>query len=194
MCNRNVCAIGFIFIPNFAKMTKADCFELGYITRPHGLDGRLAVVFDVDQPSLYQDVGAILLELKGQLVPYVVKSVQFMANKIVVKFEDINHIDQAEPLKGTKLFLPLEKLPELVEGQFYYHDLIGYEVHDLDEGYLGKVSLIYNLPGQDLLAVDHKGTEVMVPINDDIIKKIDHETKTVHTELPGGLLEVYLQP
>jgi 16S rRNA processing protein RimM len=175
-------------------MTKADCFELGYIARTHGLDGRLAVVFDVDDPSVYANIGALLLEIKGELVPYVVTSLQFMANKIVAKFEDVNHIDQAEPLKGTRLFLPLEKLPALNEGQFYYHDLIGYELHDNEEGNVGVVKLIYNMPGQDLLAVEHKGVEVLVPINDDILKRIDHAAKIIHADLPGGLLDIYLQP
>jgi 16S rRNA processing protein RimM len=175
-------------------MTKADCFELGYITRPHGLDGRLAVVLDVDNPTDYKDTKVVLLEIKGQLVPYTIQSLHFMPNKIVAKFENIDHIDQAETLKSIKMFLPLDKLPKLDEGQFYYHDLIGYDLHDTEEGNVGQIKLIYYMPGQDLLAVAHKGVEVLVPITDEIVLRVDHEAKVVYADLPAGLLDVYLQP
>jgi hypothetical protein len=46
----------------------------------------------------------------------------------------------------------------------------------------------------DLKKLDKKEYKDQIKVSKDIIKKIDHETKTVHTELPGGLLEVYLQP
>jgi 16S rRNA processing protein RimM len=47
------------------------------------------------------------------------------------------------------------------------------------------------LPAQDLLAVMHKGVEVMIPINEAIVLEVIHQTKSIRTNLPEGLLEVY---
>ncbi|WP_448517881.1 ribosome maturation factor RimM [Rhodoflexus sp.] len=175
-------------------MKKSDCFELGYITKPHGLDGELFAVFDVDDVQPYTDLKGILVEVKGSLVPYEITWLQFMDKKITIKLEGVDTIEKANELKSKTIYLPLSQLPKLEEGQFYYHEIIGYQVQDAIQGLIGHVKLIYTMPGQDLIAIDYEGTEVMVPINDEFIVKVDHQLKTLFTNLPEGLIDIYLQP
>lgn len=175
-------------------MKKSDCFELGYLTKPHGLDGEIVAVFDVDDLQPYADLKAVLIEIKGNLVPFEITWIEFMDKKITIKFEGIDTVEQAAELKSKTLYLPLSQLPKLKEGQFYYHEIIGYQVHDAAEGDIGKVKVVYTMPAQDLIAVDHNGTEVMIPVNDVFILRVDHETKTLFTNLPEGLIDIYLQP
>ncbi|RYD89602.1 MAG: hypothetical protein EOP50_17300 [Sphingobacteriales bacterium] len=85
-------------------------------------------------------------------------------------------------------------LPELEQDQFYFHEIIGYKVHDAEAGELGTVREIFAMPTQDLIAMDYNGTEVLIPIMDDIVEKADKETKTLYVNLPEGLLEVYTNP
>jgi 16S rRNA processing protein RimM len=61
-------------------------------------------------------------------------------------------------------------------------------------GVLGKVSAVYEANGNDLLAVDHKGREVLVPIRDEFIVDFNKESKTILVNLPDGLLDIYLEP
>ncbi|MCS7020134.1 MAG: ribosome maturation factor RimM [Cytophagales bacterium] len=175
-------------------MKKSDCFELGYLTKPHGLDGEIAAVFDVDDPQAYADLKVVLIEIKGNLVPYEIAWLEFMDKKITIKFEGVDSLEKASQLKSKTLYLPLSQLPKLKEGQFYYHEIIGYQVQDAREGNVGKVKVVYTLPGQDLIAIDHNGTEVMVPINDVFIVKVDHAIQTIFTNLPEGLIDIYLHP
>jgi 16S rRNA processing protein RimM len=174
-------------------MNKEDCYELGYIAKPVGLNGELAVLLDVDMADDYEDLESVLIEINGSLVPYIIEEVKFKGNKISFVLEDIDTLEKAEKLRGKKLFLPLEELPELGEGAFYLHELIGYEVKDKHKGTIGQVKLIYNLPAQDLLAVDYKGIEVMIPTHQDIMLSVEHEEKTIWVNLPKGLLEVYTE-
>ncbi|WP_250630587.1 ribosome maturation factor RimM [Rhodoflexus caldus] len=175
-------------------MKKSDCFELGYITKPHGLAGELSAVFDVDDVQPYAELKAVLVDVKGTLVPYEIEWLEFMDKKITVKFEGVDSIEKANELKSKTLYLPLSQLPKLKEGQFYYHEIIGYQVQDAIQGAIGKVKVVYTMPGQDLIAIDHNGTEVMMPVNDDFIVKVDHATKTMFTNLPEGLIDIYLEP
>jgi len=175
-------------------MKKSDCFELGYITKPHGLGGELSAVFDVDDLQLYAELKAVLVDIKGTLVPYEIARLEFMDKKIIIKFEGIDSIEKANELKSKTLYLPLSQLPKLKEGQFYYHEIIGYQVQDAVQGLIGKVKVVYTLPGQDLIAIDHQGVEIMTPINDDFIVRVDHVTKTIFTNLPDGLIDIYLEP
>lgn len=173
-------------------MNKEDYYELGYIAKPVGLNGELAVILDVDDVEDYEDLESIFIEVNGDLVPYLVKEVKFKGNKVSLILEDINSIEKAEKLRGKKLYLPVEELPELEEGSYYLHELIGYQVFDHIRGYIGNVKLIYNLPTQDLLAVEVQGTEVMIPTHEDIMVEVKQEERRINVQLPEGLLEIYL--
>ncbi len=172
-------------------MSKEECYELGYIAKTIGLKGEVAVVLDVDDVEDYADIESVLIEIGGELIPYTVEKVNIRNNKVSMRFGQIDIIEKAEKLRGKKLFLPLEALAELEEGEYYLHQLVGYQVDDINHGQIGTVSVIYNLPAQDLLAVMHKGVEVMIPINEVIVLEVSHETKSIRTNLPEGLLEVY---
>lgn len=175
-------------------MNKDNCFQLGYIAKVHGLHGEVTVLLDVDNPEKYQDLEHIFLEQTSRLVPLFIEhfDLQF-GNKVLAKFEDYNTIDEVSTLVGSALFLPLTVLPELKEDQYYFHELIGYGVLDETLGDIGEIKVIYDLQTQDLLGVDHKGKEVLIPLQDGIIQKVDKAEKKVYCQLPEGLLDIYLE-
>ena len=102
-------------------------------------------------------------------------------------------MEKAQALVGTSLFMPLEALDELEEGQFYYHEIQGYEILDKNLGILGTVREVYSVATQNLIAFDYQGVEVLIPITDGIVLEADRANKQVRVELPDGLLEVYTQ-
>lgn len=175
-------------------MDKSQCFELGYIERSHGLDGSVLAVFDVDQPSRYRKIDAIFLEKSSQLIPFLIKGIKpTSGNRMVIRLDGINDDTQAQSLKGSTLFLPESALPSLKSGQFYFHELVGASVEDKNLGKLGVISSIYEYPQQTIIGMEWQGSEVLIPMHDAIIQKFDRQSKTVKTELPDGLLDVYLQ-
>lgn len=175
-------------------MNKEQCFQLGYVSKVHGLRGEVMVVLDVDYPEEYEDLEHIFLEQKGRLVPFFLEHFVLQSgNKALAKFEDFDTIEQAEPLVGSGVYLPLTALPELGEDQYYYHELIGFEVEDEKNGVLGPVETIYDLETQDLLGVSHQNKEILIPIQDEIIVKVDKAAKKVFCRLPEGLLDIYLE-
>jgi 16S rRNA processing protein RimM len=176
-------------------MTHDDCFLLGYIVRTHGIKGELQIYLDVDYPEDYEEMDSVLIEIKGELIPYFIKHINILQqNKAIVRLEDIDTIEKAQGLVGSSLFLPDDTLDELEEGQFYYHQIKGYNVVDQSQGVLGTVITVYTPNSQDLIAMDYNGNEVLIPIVDDIVLNADHDTRTVHVNLPEGLLEIYLNP
>lgn len=175
-------------------MNKEQCFQLGYIAKVHGLRGEVTVMLDVDYPEEYEDLKHLFLEQKGRLVPFFLEHfVPQPGNKVLAKFEDLDRIEQVEELVGSEIYLPLSALPELDEDQYYFHELIGFEVIDETNGLLGPVETIYDLETQDLLGVKHQEKEVLIPIQDGIIQKVDKAAKKVYCQLPEGLLDIYLE-
>jgi 16S rRNA processing protein RimM len=179
-----------ILIP---QMTQDNCYLLGYIVRTHGTAGNVVIYLDVDYPDDYEDLETVYVEIKGELVPYFVDDINLQKqSNAIVRFEDVDTIAKAQALVGSSLYLPLEELEELDEDEFYYHEIKGFTVVDESKGELGIVREVYSLNGQDLIAMDYQGTEVLIPTANDIVLKADKANKSLLVNLPEGLLEVYL--
>jgi 16S rRNA processing protein RimM len=175
-------------------MTKDNCFQLGKITKTHGVKGELILWLDVDFPDEYEEIESVLLEIKGELVPYFIEELQLRGNKSIIKFEEIDSFEAAKKLVDAEVYLPETDLPQLGENQFYYHEIINFDVIDDKLGKLGKVKGVYENNSQDLIGMDYQNVEVLIPISDEIVKSIDRTQNELYTSLPDGLLEIYLNP
>ncbi|WKN40582.1 ribosome maturation factor RimM [Tunicatimonas pelagia] len=169
-----------------------DCYQLGYISKTHGLQGEVSVVLDVDNPSDYQNLESVFVDLSKSeaLIPFFVDTIDVKASRALVKFDDVDTIEQAQELVKASLYLPLTSLPELEEGKYYFHEIVGFNVIDQQQGELGVVKDVYTGGSQDLIALIYQGKEVLIPINDQLVPRVDKKEQTVHVDLPEGLLEL----
>lgn len=159
------------------------------------MKGQVVAFFDVDDPKDYEELESVFLLIGGRLVPFFMERIELQANgKFILKFEDLNTLEEAERLKGMELYLPLEALPELEEGQFYFHEVVGYTVVDQRLGELGTVKEFYDLELQDLVAMEYQGHEVLIPVQDEIVLRADKATLKLYVNLPDGLLDIYTKP
>jgi 16S rRNA processing protein RimM len=173
-------------------MTIEDCYEVGYIVKTHGLKGEVGIHLDVDNPADYADLDGLLIEKNGELVPFFIEKIRINVNKAIVKFEGINRIEDAEPLVKKTIYLSLDQLDELESDQFYYHEIIGYQIVDENLGPLGIIKTIYNQPHQDLISMLYKEKEVLIPVSHEHVLTANHDLKQLAVNLPEGLLEIYL--
>ncbi|MBP5547269.1 MAG: 16S rRNA processing protein RimM [Bacteroidales bacterium] len=172
-------------------MTQEQCYQLGKITKSFGFKGQVIFFLDVDTPEDYASLDAVFVEVKGNLVPYFIKEININGNKAIVRFEDIS-AEQALALVGCNLFLPLEMLPKLTGNKFYYHEIIGWSVIDSEKGDIGTIASVIDYPAQALFQIMKNEKEILVPIIDQVIKKVDREEKTIYIEAPNGLIDLYL--
>lgn len=176
-------------------MRKDDCFLLGYVIKPHGLKGEVSVLLDVDFPENYSEMESVFLEIDQKLVPFFISAISINRDKAVVRFEDVHTPEDAMSLKGKELYLPASALEPIEDDQqFYFHEIIGFTVRDETLGDIGFITNIYDSGKQDLLAIDHKGTEILLPLIDEIVLRVDRENKQVVVALPEGLMDIYLNP
>ena len=107
--------------------------------------------------------------------------------------QDIDDTEQASILLGCDLFLPIEQLPALTGDRFYYHEIKGFQVIDLNFGETGRVEEVLEYPHQAILRVLRGNKEILIPITDDIITRVDRENKILHVNAPEGLIALYLE-
>lgn len=170
-----------------------DYFFLGKITKPHGLDGRVNAWFDVDNPSIYGNIEMVFVEIDNNLIPYFVKSMKLLNNKAIIDFQDVDNSRDAEILLQKDIYLPASMLPKKTGISFYFHEISGFELIDELRGRVGIIKIVLDYPNQALLQVfTDDDIEVLIPINDDIIKKVDRKKKQIIVHSPEGLLDIYL--
>ena len=170
-----------------------DCFFLGKIVKKYSFKGELLAKLDTDQPDLYDDLDAVFIKLGREFIPFFIeRSSLHKSDLLRLKFEDVNTEEEADQLLKSELYLPLEFLPKLEGNKFYYHEVIGFTVEDAAFGTVGKVTGVNDSTSQPLFEIARESVEILIPINDAIIKKVDRKTKTIHVEAPEGLIDLYL--
>lgn len=175
-------------------MKKEDCFYLGKIVKKYSFKGEVLLKLDTDQPELYEHLDALFLDINNSLIPYYVdKSQLHKSNLLRLKFEDVSSEIDAEQLLKKEVYLPLALLPKLEGNTFYYHEIIGFHVVDENFGSVGLISGVNDSTAQVLLEIDRNGTEILIPLNDDIIRVVDRNKKTVTVHTPPGLIDLYLE-
>jgi 16S rRNA processing protein RimM len=176
-------------------MKKEDCFYLGKIVKKYSYKGELLAKLDTDEPDLYENIDAVFMDLRGNLVPFFVESSQLHKSDLLrLKFEDVDNEADADALIKSELYLPLDLLPELEGDKFYYHEVIGFTIKDKNFGEVGVIKAINDSTAQALFEIDRNGTEILIPMNDEFIVKVDKPNKTLEVETPEGLIELYTSP
>ena len=126
-------------------------------------------------------------------IPFFIENSSLHKNDFLrVKFEDVDTEEDANAIMGCELYLPLSFLPKLEGNQFYYHEVIGFEVEDQRLGVVGKIVSINDSTAQPLFEVLNGNVEMLIPMIDQFLIKIDRESKKVIMNLPEGLVEMYL--
>ncbi|MCF8296684.1 MAG: ribosome maturation factor RimM [Saprospiraceae bacterium] len=174
-------------------MNKDKLFYLGKITKIFGYKGEVIFYFDVDDIGSYSKLDSVFIELKGKIIPFFLEKITFRKNNTaIVKIQDINDEESAINMVNSELFLPLEFLPKLTGNKFYFHEVIGFSVIDESFGNIGIIDKIYDYPHQDVFSIKKDYKEILIPVSDDIIKKVDRVKRQIEIEAPEGLIEIYL--
>lgn len=174
-------------------MRKEDCFYLGKIAKKFSFKGEVLAYLDTDEPELYENLESVFVECNKHLVPFFIETSSFHKNDFLrIRFEDVTTEEEAEALLGNDLYLPLSMLPKLSGNKFYFHEVIGFEVEDQRLGIVGKIQSINDSTAQPLFEVLKGDVEILIPMIDHFLVKIDRENKKVVMNLPEGLIEMYL--
>ncbi|WP_296638386.1 ribosome maturation factor RimM [Polaribacter sp.] len=174
-------------------MRKEECFYLGRIVTKYSFKGEVVIKLDTDEPELYKNMESVYVEFGTNLVPFFIeKSSLHKGNQLRVQFEDIYSEEEADSILKCGIYLPLDLLPKLSGDKFYYHEVIGFQVIDINFGYVGVIVHINDKAAQPLFEINKDEKEIFIPMIDNFIKKVDRIHKKIEVETPTGLIDLYL--
>ena len=174
-------------------MKKEDTYYLGKIIKKYGLKGELLAKIDTDEPENYENLESIFLEIKGKLIPFFLNHTSLhKATTLRLDFEDIDNMEDADPLIGKSIYLPLDSLPELTGNKFYFHEVTGFDAIDKKLGHIGVIKTINDTAPQAFFIInDDQQNEILIPVSDQFIQKVDRENKSIIFDTPDGLIDIY---
>lgn len=174
-------------------MLKKECFYLGKIVSKFSFKGEVLIKLDTDEPEAYTKMESVFVDYNDNLVPFFIeRSSLHKSDLLRAKFEDVDTEEDADDLMRCDIYLPLDQLPELEDDKFYFHEIIGFTAEDVNFGEIGIITGVNDSSYQALFEIDHDGNEILIPVNDDFIKKVDKKNKTILLDTPPGLIEIYL--
>lgn len=113
-----------------------------------------------------------------------------VSNGWAARLSAVNTREEAEALRGVRLFADRARLPALPDDEFYHADLIGLAALDTGGASVGRVSAVLNHGAGDLLEIQRPGKgNALVPFTREIVPTVDLASGRVILDPPEGLLE-----
>lgn len=162
--------------------------ELGQIVNVKGLKGEVKVNSFTDDNTKFERIPKVFIKQRQNLTEYEIEKVGYNKNQVIIKFKNINTVEEAEKLRNSYIVVDREIFGELPEGVYYIADLIGLDVYTESNEYLGKVDDIFSTGSNDVYVVkEESGKQKLLPGIDEVIKKIDLESSKIIVNLIEGL-------
>ncbi len=164
--------------------------QVARIGKPHGIRGEVTVQVLTDAPGDRFVPGTEFVVEPASAGPLSVESARWNKDILLLAFEGIETRNQAETLRGAKLFIETEELDEDDDEGWYEHELVGLEAR-VGSQVVGKIAALHTLPVQDLLVVETSdGKEILVPFVEQIVPEVNVADGFVLLTPPDGLFEV----
>jgi len=170
----------------------SDGVQVGEVGSPHGTMGALRVLPTTDFPERLRALERIWLDkIEGD--GWEVRQWTASGRMTILQLAAVTSRDQAAALRGARILVLRQSLPELPVDSFYWYQLLGMAVRDSDGRELGRVVHVHRQGGaHDFLEVSRPNqASFWIPIVRAMVNRIDLEQQTIWVSLPEGLEELH---
>jgi len=165
-------------------MSKNAHICLGAVAGVHGVRGAVRIKCFTEDPLDISSYGELLSEDGSRA--FTLKNVRpSKGDQVIAKIEGIDDRDIASALKGTRLYVTRDKLPDLEEETWYHADLIGLRAELTDGSDFGEVTALHNFGAGDLIEIKTgDGTKILWSFTKEIVPAIEIKNGRVIVEPP----------
>jgi len=170
----------------------AEYFKIGKIVAIYGVKGEVLLKHDLGKKTSLKGVQAIFIEdKKDSFFPWFIQSARIKSDtEVYLKLESIDTRETAMKLSQKEIWFNETDFKKFAAKSSPV-SLLGYTIINNKEP-LGEILEVIEQPHQLLCRLEVKGKEVLIPLNESFLQKINHTKKQVNVELPEGLIEIYL--
>lgn len=163
--------------------------EIGQIVNTNGLKGFVKIKPFTDDITRFENLKTVYIQIKNELVEYKIEDIKYIKNMVLLKFEGIDSIEQAEKLKNFYLKIDRKNAVPLEENSYFIVDLIGCKVVTDEGEQLGILDDVFPTGSNDVYVVKNElGKQILLPAIADVIKNVDISNKVITVHLLEGLI------
>lgn len=172
-----------------------NLLRVGVISNTHGIRGEVKVFPTTDDPNRYKKLKKVILQTRREQIELEIQSVKFFKQFVIVKFKDIDNINDIEQYKGLELYVTRENAVKLAPNENFICDLVGCSViEDKDNKVIGVLEDVLLTGANDVYIVKtDDGKEILLPVIKDCILDVDVDKKEIKVHLLPGLLDIYME-
>jgi len=169
-----------------------EYFKIGKLVASFGLKGELVLKHTLGKKTSLKGLTTIFTEDRNKsFFPWFIESAKIKnEEEVFLKLEGIDSKEAASPLSRREVWLPEPDFKKYAAKSAPV-SLLGYMIINEKEP-LGEILEIIEQPHQLLCRLEVKGKEVLIPLHEESLEKVDHKNKKVNVVLPDGLLDIYL--
>lgn len=162
---------------------------LGAVAGAFGVRGEVRLKSFTAEPEAIASYGAV--ETEDGTRRFEVTLTGATKEGLTARLTGVTTKDEADALRGTRLYVDRARLPDTDDDEFYHADLIGLAVHDTGGALIGHVKAVLNHGAADLLELSRPGRAetVLLPFTRAVVPNVDLRAGRIVADPPEGLLD-----
>ena len=167
-----------------------ELVAIAKIIKPRGLRGEVVADILTDFRDRFDGLESVIaIATDGTRADLRIENFLFQKDRIILKFEGIDIVENADDLRGLEICVPESDAVELEEEEFFEWQLEGCEVETVEGEAIGTVRELMRTGGTELLVVEKGGRDYLIPFAEAICTEVDVEKKRIVVDPPEGLLD-----
>ncbi len=157
------------------------------IVNTHGLRGEVRALYFADSPDFFHSV-EYLLTPQGEKLH--IENLRAQKGALLIKFREINAVEEAEKMKGTALSVSPEQLESLPEDTYYISELLGSRIETADGEYLGTLFDMVEAGSGYIMEIQKENKKhILIPFVDEFLEEVNASEKRIKVKLIEGLAD-----
>lgn len=161
-----------------ATPTAEDMIVLGKITSVHGVRGEVKIYSFTDPIDNLLDYSHWTLKRDGEVRQMDLVSGRLQGKVLVARLKGLDDREVARELAGFEICIPRAQLPNLDDGEFYWHQLVGLKVIDTQGQLFGRIDHLLETGSNDVIVVKPcpgslDDRERLLPYTEQCVQRID---------------------
>ena len=166
-----------------------DFIVIGKVVSTQGNKGEVNVLPLTDSIDRFKNLDNVFLRNKNSQIALNVEKIRVKKDTIILKLKDIENIEEARMIVGSFLEIERKNAVKLSKNTYFIFEIIGLEVYDENNIFLGKVENIIRTGSNDVYVVKRKDKEeLFIPVIHDVVKNISLEKKRITINMVDGLI------
>ena len=161
---------------------------IGKFRRPHGIRGEIRMTVLTDFPELISPGQVIYAGERYKA--YTVRDIRWIGGDMLVSLKELPDRTAVEIFRNIMVYMKSEDMPELPEGEYFLHQLVGMEVITDQGKKLGILKEILITGANDVYLVQSpEGKDLLLPVIEEVVLDINQESGQILVHIIPGLLD-----